>query len=281
MNSETEGTLLAFAVLVLLGLEPVVIKANPVSPFAFASLSAIVASLVLWPLVLLRGQAKEVLERPGEIKKTFLTGLFATAIAYSLFAYGTRLSSAINSAIITRFEVFYSFLISWLLLRERISGRAVLSALALIAGVFLVVTQGERPELLKGDILLLLTPLFWQLGHAVAKKINYSPLTIAALRNTFGGLLLLVPAVITGFAFTKFALAEGIIIALTQGLWYMAIARINLSKATAILTPAPALTVLISTAVLGETVTAYHLAGLALITLGTLTISREESGVRE
>ncbi|AIU69295.1 permease [Thermococcus eurythermalis] len=279
MNSETEGTLLAFAVLVLLGLEPVVIKANPVSPFAFASLSAIVASLVLWPLVLLRSQAKEVLERPGEIKKTFLTGLFATAIAYSLFAYGTRLSSAINSAIITRFEVFYSFLISWLLLRERISGRAVLSALALIAGVFLVVTQGERPELLKGDILLLLTPLFWQLGHAVAKKTNYSPLTIAALRNTFGGLLLLVPAVITGFAFTEFALAEGIIIALTQGLWYMAIARINLSKATAILTPAPALTVLISTAVLGEEVTAYHLAGLALITIGTLTISREESEV--
>ncbi|AJC71325.1 permease [Thermococcus guaymasensis DSM 11113] len=281
MNRETEGTLLAFVVLILLGLEPVVIKANPVNPLAFASLSAIIASLILWPIVLLRGQAREVLERPGELKKTFLTGLFATAIAYSLFSYGTRLSSAVNSAIITRFEVFYSFLISWLLLRERISGRAVLSALTLIAGVFLVVTQGKRPELLKGDVLLLLTPLFWQLGHAVAKKTNYSPLTIAALRNTFGGLLLLVPAVIMGFAFTRFALTEGIIIALTQGLWYLAIARINLSKATAILTPAPALTVLISTAVLGETVTVYHLSGLALITLGTLTISREESGVRE
>ncbi len=157
----------------------------------------------------------------------------------------------------------------------------MLSALALIAGVFLVITQGKRPEPLKGDVLLLFTPLFWQLGHAIAKKTNYSPLTIATLRNTFGGLLLLVPAVITGFAFTKFALAEGVIIALTQGLWYLAIAWINLSKATAILTPAPALTVLLSTAVLGETVTAYHLAGLILIILGTLTISREESGVRE
>ncbi len=281
MNRETEGTLLAFAVLLLLGLEPVVIKANPVNPFAFASLSAIVASLILWPVVLLRGQAREVLERPDELKKAFLIGLFATAIAYSLFSYGTRLSSAVNSAIITRFEVFYSFLLSWLLLRERITGKAIISALSLIAGVFLVVTQGKRPELLKGDILLLLTPLFWQLGHAVAKKTNYSPLTIATLRNTFGGLLLLVPAVITGFAFTKLALAEGVIIALTQGLWYMAIARINLSKATAILTPAPALTALISITVLGETVTAYHLTGLALITLGTLTISREESGVRE
>ncbi|WP_297536508.1 DMT family transporter [Thermococcus sp.] len=280
MDRETEGTLLAFTVLVLLGLEPAVIKANPVNPFAFASLSALIASLILWPVILLGGQAREILERPAELRKTFLTGLFATAIAYSLFSYGTRLSTAVNSAILTRFEVFYSFLISWLLLRERITGRAVVSALALIAGVFLVVAQG-RVSLLKGDVLLLLTPLFWQLGHAIAKRTDYSPVTIATLRNTFGGLLLLVPAFITGFAFTKLALAEGLIIALTQSLWYLAIARINLSKATAILTPAPALTVLVSIVLLGESVTPYHLAGLALITLGTLAISREESGVRE
>ncbi|EEB73469.1 DMT family transporter [Thermococcus sp. AM4] len=281
MDRETEGTLLAFVVLLLLGLEPVVIKANPVNPFAFASLSALIASLILWPVILLGGQAREIRERPAELRKAFLTGLFATAVAYSLFAYGTRLSTAINSAILTRFEVFYSFLISWLLLGERISGRAVVSALALITGVFLVVAQGKRPELLKGDILLLLTPLFWQLGHAIAKRTDYSPVTIATLRNTSGGLLLLVPAFITGFAFTKLALAEGLIIALTQSLWYLAIARINLSKATAILTPAPALTGLVSIALLGERVTFYHLAGLALIILGTLVVSREESGVRE
>ncbi|WP_457742168.1 DMT family transporter [Thermococcus sp.] len=281
MNRETEGTALAFAVLILLSLEPVVIKANPINPLAFASLSALMASLLLWPVVLIRGGAGEIQEKPGELKKTFLTGLFATAIAYSLFSYGTRLSSAINSAIITRFEVFYSFLISWLLLRERITRRAVVSALALIAGVFLVVTQGKRPELLKGDVLLLLTPLFWQLGHAIAKRTDYSPVTIATLRNTFGGLILIIPAIATGFAFTKLALAEGLIIALTQSLWYLAIARINLSKATAILTPAPALTVLLSVVLLGESVSAYHIAGLTLITLGTLLISREKSGVRK
>ena len=151
----------------------------------------------------------------------------------------------------------------------------------LIAGVFLVVAQGKRPELLKGDVLLLLTPLFWQLGHSIAKRTAYSPLTIATLRNTFGGLVFLVPALWIGFAFTKLALAEGVIIALTQSLWYSAIARINLSKATAILTPAPALTVLISTLFLGEGFTLSHLAGLTLITAGTLILSGEKSGVRE
>ncbi len=281
MKGETEGTLLAFLVLVLLGLEPVIIKSNPVNPLAFASLSAIFASLILWPLLLVRGHVEEIRKSPGELKKAFLTGLFATAIAYSLFSYGTRMSTAINSAILTRFEVFYSFLISWFLLRERITGRAVISAVALIAGVFLVVAQGKRPELLKGDVLLLLTPLFWQLGHSIAKRTAYSPLTIATLRNTFGGLVLLVPALWIGFAFTKLALAEGVIIALTQSLWYSAIARINLSKATAILTPAPALTVLISTLFLGEGFTLYHLAGLTLITAGTLILSGEKSGVRE
>ncbi|WP_297437340.1 DMT family transporter [Thermococcus sp.] len=281
MSRETKGTLLAFMVLILLGIEPVVIKANPVNPLSFASLSALFASLFLWPVLMARGHAREILEKPEELKKAFLTGLFATAIAYSLFTYGTRLSSAVNSAILTRFEVFYSFLISWLLLRERITGRAVVSALALIVGVFLVVGQGKRPELMKGDFLLLLTPLFWQLGHAVAKRTAYKPLTIATLRNTFGGLILLVPVLLKGFAFTGLALAEGLIIALTQSLWYSAIARINLSKATAILTPAPALTVLLSIAVLRESVTPHHIAGLTLITAGTLLVSREESGVKE
>ena len=177
--------------------------------------------------------------------------------------------------------MFYSFIISWLILGEKITGRALLSAMALFTGVFLVVAHGKRPELLKGDLLLLLTPLFWQLGHVMAKRTDYSPITIATLRNTFGGLLLLVPAVMAGFGFTRLALAEGLIIALTQSLWYSAIARINLSKATAILTPAPALTVLLSIPFLGERVTSYHIAGLTLITAGTLLISREKSGVRK
>jgi len=112
MNRETEGTLLALIVLILLGLEPVVIKANPVNPFAFASLSALIASLTLWLVILLGGRAREIREKPAELRKAFLTGLFATAIDYSLFSYGARLSSTINSAIITRFEVFYSSLLS-------------------------------------------------------------------------------------------------------------------------------------------------------------------------
>ncbi|NJF25759.1 DMT family transporter [Thermococcus sp. Bubb.Bath] len=277
MNTETEGTLLAFLVLLALGLEPVVIKASSVNPFAFVATASLFASCLLWKVLFATERAEEIKEKPGELKKTFLTGLFATAIAYSLFTYGTRLSTAINSAILTRFEVFYSFLIGWLFLRERVTSRGVLSAVALVVGVFLVVTGGKGVEVRTGDILLLLTPLFWQIGHAIAKRTDYSPLTIATLRNTFGGLLLLPLVFETRFAFTPLALAEGVIIALTQSLWYYSIARINLSKATAILTPAPAVTMAVAIVFLGEKVGVYHLIGFLLVAVGTLMIAFEES----
>ncbi|WP_456366453.1 DMT family transporter [Thermococcus sp.] len=276
-GGESEGTLTAFIVLLLLSLEPVVIKASPVNPFAFASTASLFASCLLWKAMFATGKAGEIREKPGELGKAFLTGLFATTIAYSLFTYGTKLSTAINSAILTRFEVFYSFLIGWLFLRERITAKGAFSAFALVSGVFLVVTGGRGMTVREGDLLLLLTPLFWQIGHAIAKRTAYSSLTIATLRNTFGGLLLLVPVFKTGFAFTPLALAEGVIIALTQSLWYYSIARINLSKATAILTPSPVLSVIVSMALLGERATVYHIAGLTLIIAGILLVAFEKS----
>lgn len=114
----------------------------------------------------------------------------------------------------------------------------------------------------------------------MAKFTDYSPLTIATLRNTFGFLLLLPVALMSGIQFTGLALAEGVIIAATQALWYASISRINLSKATAILTPAPAVTIAVAIAFLGEKVGVYHLLGFLLVTIGTLLIAFEESGKR-
>jgi drug/metabolite transporter (DMT)-like permease len=280
MNSETEGTLLAFLVLLALGLEPAVIKANPSNPIGFITLSILFAALILWMVLLTTGKFREIRKRPGELKKAFLTGLFATAISYSLYSLGTSMSTAVNSAIITRLEVFYSLAIGWLFLREKVSGRALTASLLLFGGVFLVLTGGKWITPRKGDLLLLLTPLFWQLGHTVAKFTDYSPLTIATLRNTFGFLLLLPLALLGGIQFTGLALAEGIVIAATQALWYASISRINLSKATAILTPAPVVTIVVAIAFLGEKVGVYHLLGFLLVATGTLMMAFEESGRR-
>ncbi|ALM74539.1 DMT family transporter [Thermococcus barophilus] len=276
MNQEAKGTLFAFIALILVGIEPVVIKSNPVNPLSFAAFSALFASLILWVMILPSGKWKELKEIPEHLHKAFFVGLFGTALAYIAYSYGARMSTAINASLITRSEVLYSFVLSYLFLRERITKKQLVLSLIILLGIVLVITQGRFIEPKRGDVLLLLTPLFWQIGHTIAKQLKYSPYLIATLRNTFGGLILLVLALSLDLEFTKLAVVEGVIIALTQVLWYSAIRLINLSKATAIITPAPAVAIGLSI-LLGENFTVYHAVGFILIMIGTLGVSKIKS----
>ena len=139
-----------------------------------------------------------------------------------------------------------------------------------------MITKGQLIVPEKGDILLLLVPLFWQIGHVMAKNIPYNPYLIATLRNTFGGIILFLLALPMGLEFSKLVLVEGIILSLGQVIWSLSIKRINLSKATAIITPAPAVAIALSL-ILGEEFTPYHAIGFLLIALGTMRITKIKS----
>ncbi|WP_048148925.1 DMT family transporter [Palaeococcus ferrophilus] len=276
-KGETFGTVFAFAGLFIYGIEPVVIKTNPSNPLSFAAFSALVASLLLWPPLLKRRSRSQW--TPRDVGKAFLVGLSGTALAYLAYSYGARMSTAINAALLTRAEVVYSFVLSYLFLRERITTRSVGYALLTLLGLLLVLTGGRMITPEKGDVLLLLVPLFWQIGHVIAKTLPYDAVTIAALRNTFGALLLLLLALWNGLDFHPLAVVEGAIIALGQVLWYASIKRINLSKATVIITPAPAVAIALSLA-LGETLMLTHVVGFLMITVGTLGMAKTKSEKR-
>ncbi|RLF85404.1 EamA family transporter [Thermococci archaeon] len=280
MNKETEGTLLALLGMFLYGMEPVIIKANPANPMSFAAFSALIASLILWPIVLLTSSWRDAKENPQYLPKAFLVGVFGTALAYIAYSYGARLSTAINASLITRAEVLFSFLLAYIFLKEKITKEQLFWSFSILGGLFLVITQGKVIIPRKGDLLLLLVPLFWQSGHVIAKKLPYNPFLIAAFRNTSGALLLFLLALPSGVEFPKIAMAEGVILSFGQVIWYLAIKQINLSKATAIITPAPAIAIGIAI-LLGERFTIYHLAGFLLITLGTFMVSRIKSELKE
>lgn len=269
MEREFAGTLLALIGMFIYGLEPVVIKSNPSNPMSFAAFSALVAALILWGLLFWTGEWREVLIGRNDLKRASLMGLFGTTLAYLAYSFGARMSTAINAALITRSEVLFSFFLSWVFLGERITKRLLSYSTVILLGLTMVILHGRSFELYLGDFLLLLVPLFWQLGHVIAKKLSYGPITIAALRNTFGFLLLLPLAVATGLELSPLVIAEGLIIALGQLIWYKAIKLINLSKATAIITPAPAVAIAMGV-MMGEEFTIYHFLGFLLIAVGTL-----------
>ncbi len=271
--------MLAVGGLFVYGVEPLVIGSNSNDPVSFAVLSALFASILLAPFAAFEWRKDNVPLTPAKLGKASLVGLFGTALAYLAYAVGTKLSTPVNAAVLTRSEVLWSFFLSWVFLRERITARlAAYSALILI-GILSVTVPGKGLSPHAGDLLLVLVPLFWQISHVIAKGLPYSPVVISTIRNASGFLFLFPVALLRGVEFIPLAIAEGFIIAVGQLIWYASIKRINLSKATAIITPAPA--VAMAAALLtGGALTPADLLGFLLITAGTLGATREKSEVR-
>ncbi len=278
MNPERKGSLFAAAGMFLYGIEPVVINANSSSPITFAALSVSLAALVLW-LVGRRNILEDIRSKPGFLKYGLFMGLFGTALAYLSYSFGAMMSTAINAALITRSEILWSFLLSWAFLGERIEKSHIFYGTLLVLGLALVITQGRVMVPHFGDVLLLLVPFFWQVAHVLAKKTPYHPITIATLRNTFGALFILPFAFITGLHFSMYAPLEGMVIPLGQILWYSSIKLINLSKATLIITPAPAIAIALGI-LMGQPFTVYHVVGFLLISFATVGASRLRSEVK-
>ena len=67
-----------------------------------------------------------------------ITGLFATALAFSVQAWAQQFTSATRTALIYTLEPVFAWGTSWLLLGERLPWTAVLGAILIIAGVLLV-----------------------------------------------------------------------------------------------------------------------------------------------
>ena len=136
-----------------------------------------------------------------------------------------------------------------------------------------------------GLALLLATPLAWQLSHLlVLRRLPSVPgELLTAARYVWGGVLLALfaPALAgRGLLPEPTALRAQLPVLLIQGvvlyyagtmLWYQAIARLDLARATAIVVPSiPLLSLGASFALLGEVPTPRQWAGLLLAAAGVL-----------
>jgi drug/metabolite transporter (DMT)-like permease len=290
MNNETKGLILIFICMIVSGLFPVVGKyaMGRLHPLFFSSVSALVCAGFIFLFLLVRGEVQTLFGK--DFRLLFLIGLFGTGLSSLFFFYGTRLTSGINSALLLQIEPIYSLLLGYFMLKERISGKQILLTLVIIAGVTLVIYNGTF-VFNRGDFLILLTPLFWQLCHAFAKKalVRQSFYVIAASRTLFGGLFLLAANILVGRNDLSILDLNLFLLILFQGVvvyamgfltWYSAIRWVNLSKGTTIAAPYPILSVIFAWLFLGEVPTMYHLAGLVLILSGALLLSRIRSEKR-
>jgi len=251
------------------------------APLFVAAATTLFAGAAAAVLMGLRGELHHLVARRHGPRLAAI-GLLGTALAFVLFFEGARRTTAIDTVLCLQVEPVYSLLVAWLFLGHRLTWRRVGAAAVLLAGIALALGEGGLTDPV-GVALLLATPVCWQVSHLIVLRglVGVPPPVLTGARYVYGGLIVglywLAGGGETGIADPETLPSRLALLAL-QGvglsyvgtlLWYQAIARLDLARATAIVVPSiPLLSILASFTLLGELPTPVQWAGLALIATG-------------
>lgn len=292
MDVETIGMIFVLIQTLAAAIQPVFTKfiVGAINPLFAASITSLVGCIISL-ILLIRSKGLKIFFNKKNLKEVLMIGFLGTTMLYLLFFQGAQLTSGINTAILLQSESIYSLILSYFVLKEKINSRQILATLLIIAGVIIVIFNGTV-SLNIGDVFILLTPLFYQFSHVMAKKTikRIGTVPVQFGRYFFGGLILILMSsslgmnqfnLLTNYQNLTVIFMLGIIVSGVGTLaFYEAIKRINLSKTTAMIAPYSIISVILAWFVLKEIPTVYQIIGLMLILIGIFSLSKIRSEKR-
>ncbi len=263
-------------------------------PVFVAAVTTLFGGLAAAGVLVARGQLRSLFQgRDAPLLAG--VGVLGTVVPYLLFFVGTARTSALDAVLCLQIEPVYSLLLAWGVLGHRLTLRRVGSAALLLVGIAFAMTGESEADPL-GIGMLLATPLAWQLSHLlVLRRLPHAvPELLTGARYFWGGLLLALTALgyalLSGRSLLPGSIAEaqlpvlavqGIVLSYVGTmLWYQAIARLDLARATAIVVPSiPVLTLVPAFVIVGEVPSPQQIAGLLLVAVGVLLFVRAPHAV--
>ena len=264
--------------------------ADEFGPLALVFLRVAGASLLLMPLVLLRGEGP-ALRRHWRV--IALVGLVNTAVPFVLFTTAALVLSAALMAVFNATVPIWGALVAWVWLHDKLSASRWLGLAIGVAGVVFLswdkadfnagaqaITTAIGPAISPavGIAACLLASVLYGIGANVSRRhlTGVPPLAVAAGSLVSASVFTLVPALWTWPAATPSPAAWGSALALAVGctalayvLFYELIARVGATKAISVTFLIPAFALLWGWLALGERPTVSMLTGCAVILLGT------------
>lgn len=284
-SASRRGALLALAVLTLVwSYNWVVMKQvlQYAGPFHFAAIRAVLATGVLFLVLLLRG---ETLRLPPW-RPVLLLGLFQTTAFQGLVQWALVDGGAGKTALLAYTMPFWLLLLAWPLLRERPGAQRLRYAAVAAAGLLLVLQPWSGLGALHSALLALVGGLAWASGVVITKKAfagsDVTALRLTAWQMAFGALgLCLVAAVvpereIAWTAAFAWGLAYNAVLAsgLAWVLWALIVQRLPATTAGLVSLAVPLSGVVLAWLLLGERPDAAEAAGMLLIGVALFGVSR-------
>ncbi|HKD69612.1 MAG TPA: DMT family transporter [Candidatus Binataceae bacterium] len=258
--------------------------ATHIDPLLFCAGSALVAAVCALPM-LRNGDGFGALIDPRyrlRLAAISLAGSFLPSLA---MVYGLRRVNAVSAVLLLQTEPVYSLAIATLVVGEAPSLRQMIATATILLGIVSAFGGGAGIDISAIALLVALTPLMWQVSHAITLRVMppLRPISVTAARNAFaaillGGLL----ALRSPSALRQLEQLNVVATLLTTGAivyfigtltWYGAISRLSLSWTTAVVVPGvPVLSVLFAVVFLGERTGIRQLAAIAVAIAGILAL---------
>ena len=171
----------------------------------FALLRFVIAMAVLWPL-LRANKVRRV--KPGEWLNLFLQALFGTFGFTLLMLNGVHRTSAVAAGVITSTIPAVVALFSWIFLKEKPDGRAVVSIVLAIVGVVVINlahagSNAGAESSFAGNLMVLGAVCCESLYVILSRRLTQTlaPIDICAYTHLFGLLLMLPLGITAAFSF--------------------------------------------------------------------------------
>ena len=298
------GMLLAFACLFLLGVMPIISNGRPAAfgALIFALFLSVWQLLFSLPLLIRewrkgeRGLFKVALS-PAQKRRTLMITLF-TGILFGLSTWAYVLAfekaGAINAAIALQAYPLFAMALEALFLGRRKSRTELGFTVLIVIALYFLATRGTWRMVGLSPLfgLALGVPALWSVAHIILKQVlDTTPITpnqVTTSRLVVSTLFLLPVAIgiegtadfeqaATNVGLQSFAVAMGLVYYLELVLWFNAMRHIDVSIASSITVPAPAVTMILAILYLGDTAHGYQLVAMGLVIAGLYGLLR--SGV--
>jgi drug/metabolite transporter (DMT)-like permease len=259
------------------------LESVPPASLAFARL--VIGTLVLVPVARWMEPAASPLGRRDAWRIVWM-GVFGFAGAAAFSHWGLALSTASNGALLIIVEPVAIMLLGPVLLGERLTrreasgaGLAVLGAVVVVVNGIPGVTQALAPHW-RGDLLLIVSGLGYASYSLIGRDVlrRHSATSVTARSILWGAVAMIPLVLIEWHAGYRASVSPGalvgvlylglIITALGYLVWNWALMQTGASRAAIFITLQPIGGVLLGAALLHEPITAYTLAGGALIVAG-------------
>jgi drug/metabolite transporter (DMT)-like permease len=177
------------------------------SPNVFILFRVLGATLLFWLVLSFTGREK--IDKT-DFPRLIACGLFGVAINQLFFFHGLNLSSAFNSGIIMALNPIMVAILSFFLLKERITMLRTVGIALGAAGAILLTLKGAtgNGDSSIGDLFLFINSLSYAIYLVIVKPLmqRYKPITVITWVFTFGlGFVLLFPPTIPQFFSTNYS----------------------------------------------------------------------------